>query len=101
MTKEVEDLILGLRAIWVIQKAGGKRKGELPDSEELLLDSGCPVRVLSGHPGARDGGHKDRTHTGGNLCQARACYLSIEVKHADYSSGGQLSPRFTLCQMGL
>lgn len=46
MTREVEDLILGLRAIWVIQKAGGKGKGELPDSEELLLDSGCPVRVL-------------------------------------------------------
>lgn len=46
-------------------------------------------------------GHKDHTHTRGNLCRARACYLSIEVKHADYSSGGQLSPRFTLCQMGL
>lgn len=46
MTREAEDHILGLRAIWVIEKARGNGKGELPDSKGLLSDSGCPVRVL-------------------------------------------------------
>ena len=53
-------------------------------------------------PRVSDSGHKHCTHTvRESLLGPELAVSALEVKHADFSSGGQPSPHLTSCQTGL
>lgn len=99
MTREAEDHILSLRAMWVREKAARKRnvctsrfRGatvglRLSCKSSLILGQQQWIQALK--------------HSEGNFAGVQTYYLSIGSQTTDYDSGGEPSPHITLCQMGL